>query len=94
MSARSHHLDYPAFGDVRPALSGRVRHALPVLAGLVTFVAALALIVRRPVKISLTMEESAAVPLVALAAWQALLMRLSGQHDLVVGIPVFGRQAF
>ena len=28
-----------------------------------------------------------------LAAWQALLMRLSGQHDLVVGIPVSAQSA-
>ena len=38
---RSHHLDYPALGEVRPALSERVRQALPVLAGLVLFVVAL-----------------------------------------------------
>ena len=41
MLTRSHQLDYRAVGDVRPVLSGRLRHALPVLAGLVLFVAAL-----------------------------------------------------
>ena len=41
MLARSHQLDYPTVGEVRPALSERVRQALPVLAGLVLFVVAL-----------------------------------------------------
>ena len=41
MSTRSHHLDYPALGEIRPALSDRVRQALPVLAGFVLFVVAL-----------------------------------------------------
>jgi phosphatidylglycerol lysyltransferase len=38
---RSHHLDYPTLGEVRPTLSERVRQALPVVAGLVLFVVAL-----------------------------------------------------
>jgi phosphatidylglycerol lysyltransferase len=39
--ARSHDLDYPTLGEVRPAVVERARRALPVLAGLVLFVAAL-----------------------------------------------------
>jgi phosphatidylglycerol lysyltransferase len=34
----SHHREYPTLGEVRPVLSERLRHALPVLAGLVIFV--------------------------------------------------------
>ena len=41
MLTRSHYLDYPTLGEVRPVLSERVRHALPVLAGLVLFGVAL-----------------------------------------------------
>ncbi len=41
MLTRSHHLDYPAVGEVRPALSERSRHALLVLAGLAVFLVAL-----------------------------------------------------
>jgi phosphatidylglycerol lysyltransferase len=39
--ARSHHLDYAALGEVKPPLPGRVRQALPALAGLVIFMVAL-----------------------------------------------------
>jgi len=39
--ARSDNLDYPILGEVRPALVGRVRQAVQVLAGLILFVAAL-----------------------------------------------------
>jgi phosphatidylglycerol lysyltransferase len=39
--ARSHHLDYPTLGAVKPALPERVRSALPVLAGLVLLAVAL-----------------------------------------------------
>ena len=41
MTTRSDHLDYATLGGVPPAPSTRVRQALPVLAGLVLFVAAL-----------------------------------------------------
>jgi phosphatidylglycerol lysyltransferase len=41
MLARSHYLDDATVSEVRPVLSARVRRALPVLAGLVIFLAAL-----------------------------------------------------